>query len=422
MKILNIISFIFLTLILAGCSENSNYKTGFLRGMVSDAATMFTISNVQVVIFNANSNAPVGATHKTDIDGWYNVELSPGRYYATFSKLGYDNIPPEGISPLSLNVYAGHTTEYSVKMIASNVTGGGSISGRATLDGHGFGGILVTAGDTAKGYSSVSDGEGYFVINNIPAGSYKVQGWYSGFESTDTTVTVSKGTETNNLKIILTLNGGGRVTGKITFLATTNIEVDVALVHPLTRQTIPGLSVMTVSQEYNIPNVPSGRYLARATYANDTKVVDPDWIIKNGEPFVTVNHDTVVMDFSVTGAVELLSPTNASTSTQPVVISDSLPMFTWAPYSSADNYVIEVINQSGRVIWGGFSDNWSVRNIVTTNTQIRFNSDTSATERLKSGMIYRWKIYASKEDHREPYGWKLISTSEDQVGIIKFGK
>jgi len=408
-------------LVIMGCSNDTTKPiTGYLKGMVTNSVTSFPLSNVQVLIFNANTNAPVGTAQKTGFDGRYSVELPPGNYYATFSKLGYDNIPPEGISPLPLNVIAGRTTNYSVQMIVSNIVGGGSISGRVTYMGSGLGGVLVTAGDTTKGYSSVTDGGGYFVINNIPAGSYTMQGWYSGYESTDTLVVVNTGAETDNIRIILTAGSAGTVTGKITFLATTNIEVDVALVHPLTRHTIPGLSTMTVSQNYTLLNVPPGKYLARATYANDGKVVDPDWIIKNGEPFVTVNRDTVVRDFSVTGAVELLSPTNAPTSTQPFEISDSLPLFIWVPYSSADDYVIEVINQNGRVIWGGFASNWSVRNVVTTETQIRFNSDTSAMESLVRGMIYRWKIYASKDDHREPYGWKLISASEDQMGIIKF--
>jgi hypothetical protein len=420
MRILNLVSISLLILVLAGCSDDSSPLTGYIKGVVTDAASSFSLQSVQVLIFDANTNAPVGTAQKTGIDGRYSAELSPGNYYVTFSKLGYDNIPPQGISPLSLHVVAGQTNTYSVQMIASGVAGRGSISGRVISSGNGFGGALVTAGDTTTGYSSVTDGEGYFIINNILAGSYTVQGWYSGYQSTDTTVDVSPGAVTENNRLILTMGGGGTVTGKITFLSTTNIEVDVALVYPLTRQTIPGLSVMTVSQEYTIPNVPPGTYLARATYANDTKVVDPDWIIKNGEPFVMVNRDTDVMDFSVTGAVELLSPTNVSTSTQPVAVTDSLPLFTWSAYSSAEDYVVEVINQNGRVIWGGFTTDWSVRNVVTTNTQIRFNSDTTATEALKPGMIYRWKIYASKADHRELYGWKLISASEDQMGIIKF--
>ena len=60
------------------------------------------------------------------------------------------------------------------------------------------------------------------------------------------------------------------------------------------------------------------RSLARASYANDGIVMDPDWIVKNGEPFVTVSGSGTTRDFSVTGAISLDAPTNASNSTVPV--------------------------------------------------------------------------------------------------------
>ena len=67
----------------------------------------------------------------------------------------------------------------------------------------------------------------------------------------------------------------------------------MALTHPLTKETIPGLNAITLNRDYTITNVPDGTYLARATYANDGKVIDPDWIIKNGEPLVTVSGGSI---------------------------------------------------------------------------------------------------------------------------------
>jgi len=54
-----------------------------------------------------------------------------------------------------------------------------------------------------------------------------------------------------------------------------------------------------------------------------------------------------------------------------------------------------------------------------TQTSIRFNADSTATESLVPGRTYRWKVYVSKDDAKEPLGWKLISVSEDQRGLIK---
>ncbi len=47
----------------------------------------------------------------------------------------------------------------------------------------------------------------------------------------------------------------------------------------------------------------------------------------------------------------------------------------------------EVINQSGKVIWGGFGNNWTVRRVLIpkTQTSIQFNSDSTATEVLVPG-------------------------------------
>jgi hypothetical protein len=149
--------------------------------------------------------------------------------------------------------------------------------------------------------------------------------------------------------------------------------------------------------------------------------MDPDWILKFGQPSVTVANSAVALNFSVTNALQLTSPTNDLSSTQPVVAS-STPAFTWLAYASTDDYVIEVINASGKVIWGGISGtgNNAVRKVYVPKSQLSavYNFDNSASEPLKSGEIYRWRIYASKVDN-STLGWRLISSSEDQRGLIK---
>jgi hypothetical protein len=41
-----------------------------------------------------------------------------------------------------------------------------------------------------------------------------------------------------------------------------------------------------------------------------------------------------------------------------------------------------------------------------------------ASASLEVGKIYRWRIYASK-DAQGGASWNLISSSEDQMGLIK---
>lgn len=407
-----------------GCSNDEGGpvapSTGTLQGTITDATTLTGVAGIRIIVFDANTNAPLGSPTSTDNQGNYSIVISTGTYYLKLYKQGYDEVPARGLSPIPLNVAAGKTTTYSVSMYRSAMTNGGFISGRVTASGAPVAGVFVVADDSINGFSSVTSADGSYFIFNLPPNIYGVKAWLAGYNSTDTTVNILANSQSANVNLVLTSGTAGSVNGKISFLATTNIEVDVTLTHPWTRETIPGLSTMTVNQTYTINNVPNGRYLARATYANDGKVVDPDWIIKNGEPFVTVTGGMATRDFSVTGAVTLLSPTNIGASTQ-MVDADTAQVFRWEQYSSANDYVIEVINAQGRVIWGGFSNNWTVKNIVipTNQDSVRFNSDGNATERLMPGRIYRWKIYASKNDQREPTGWKLISTSEDQRGLIR---
>jgi len=417
------LAFLVFLLLPLGCSSSSSpvITTGILTGIITDIQTSTAIPGVRITIYYANSNAPVGGSFTTASDGSYGVELQEGTYYVKLSKQGYEQVPPKDISPLPINIPRNQTIDYSVQMFQSSITNAGSISGRVMSNGSSHSGVFVVASKSVQGFSSVTDGGGNFFIYNVPPDTYSVKGWIAGFTSTDTTVVVIANEVISNLSLKLTAGGTGAVDGQISLNATTNTEVDVALTDPNTRETIPGLSIQTINRNYVITSVPPGIYLARATFANDGKVMDPNWIIKNGQPYVSVGVDTVTRDFTVTGAAELIGPTNPSSSTQPVEIIDTLPIFSWNAYSSADHYIIEVINASGKVIWGGFSNNWNVRNVIIpkTQTNIRFNADSSATETLMEGKVYRWNIYVSKDDSGEPNGWKLISASEDQRGLFK---
>lgn len=412
---------VFLMLMIA-CEPGS--KTGTLTGIVTDMTDSAVLEGVRVTIFDANTNAPVGSAISTDSSGTYSRDLEPGTYFVKMSKQGYDDVPVRNIAPLPLTVTARETTEYSVQMTRSSLTNAGYISGTVEAPGTLDRNVLVVASDGSSGFSSVTDSDGSYLIFNVPAGSYTVKGWTAGFQSDEQSVTVTQNTETADVDLTLTEGADGTVTGHITFLATDNAEVDVALTHPLTRETIPGLITKTISMLYTIETVPDGTYLARATYENDGKVMDPDWIVKNGEPYVTVSGSTVQRDFSVTGAVTLTAPTNESDNPQPFEITETSPTLSWIAYPSSSDYVVEVIDSNGTVIWGGFNDDYTEKKVSVSKSQtsVTYNFDGSATGGLEAGKIYRWRIYASKDSTQEPTGWKLISVSEDQMGIIKIVK
>jgi len=410
-----------LTLI-SGCSSDDGPAppaTGILRGTVTDLSSGQVLPDARVVVSDAGSNIPLGAL-TTGADGTYGAEIPPGSYTVKVSRQGYDPAPPRDIAPYPVTVMAGQTTGFSVQMTPSSVVGGGAIAGRVTNATTGVAGVLVVAESGLTGYSTLTDGNGNYWIFNVPPDSYTVKAQAAHMVSSSVSVTVPATSQVSNVNITVSPTATGAVSGHVTFLATTNVEVDVTLLNQKSGEPVPGLTAPTVGMFFVIPSVPPGTYLARASYNNDGKVMDPDWIVKNGQPIVTVGSDTVDRDFSLTGAVEVLAPTNPASLTQPVPVQGTRPVFSWSPYSSADDYVIEVSDQNGRVLWGGFENNWTVRKVVIprTNTSIEYDVDSTATEALQVGRVYRWRVYASKDDTREPTGWKLISVSEEQRGLI----
>lgn len=413
-----------MSVVTLSCKDNTEIPTtGTLKGTVTASSNSQVLGNVRVTVYDANTNAPIGSSVLTLSNGTYQIQLLPGTYYLNLSKQGYNGIPAAGITPVPVTVALETVTVNDFQMQPSSVVNGGSISGKViTSDGNAVAGVLVVASYLTNGYSTVTGADGTYYIYNVPAGTYQVQGFLANYNSPAQSVAVTASTESTGKNITMTLGATGSVTGTVSFLATNNGEVDVTLINPLTKETIPGLVTKTVGGAYLISKIPNGTYIARASYSNDTYVVDPDWILKNGEPMVIITGgNAVAQNFSVTGAVMLVSPTNALTTTIPVEVIGSTPTFTWLAYSSTSDYVIEVSDINGNVIWGGFTKTGltTTKNlplILKAQLSIVFNSDGTATTTLKSKSTYRWRIYASKDD--TALGWKLISVSEEQQGLF----
>jgi hypothetical protein len=246
----------------------------------------------------------------------------------------------------------------------------------------------------------------------------------AGYEADNVTITVlSSSTPSANATITLKQVSGATLRGKVTFLAIENSFVDISLVDPSTFSAIPGLSTFsdTSGLDYKINNIPSGTFLAWASFKNDGYVMDPDWIFKNpGVLNVTFTEgDTLNLNFSVTGAITINSPTNPADSIYPAIAYSTTPVFKWTKYPSAKEYIIEVRKMNGDIIWGGFNADGTVNHspIEFHTTSVTFNFDGTASESLQAGEIYQWKIYA--DFYGTPGVQQLISASEDLMGIFK---
>ncbi|WP_235689711.1 carboxypeptidase-like regulatory domain-containing protein [Fulvivirga lutea] len=425
MKINIVYSLLALLVIFSSCDDGDDGApaTGTLSGTITDGADGTGLLDASIIVFNSDTNTPIN-TVVSDADGNYAVNLEPGTYFTKVTKQGYFSVPAQGVSGIPFTIEAGVTITQDITLFESNDNNLGLISGEVTSGGTGIGGVLIVAQGGGEAYSSVSNSEGVYKMFNVGTGNYLVEGFIAGYNSGNASATVALDIETENVDIELNEGAGGSLTGQLQFLATENAEVDVALVHPKTKETIPGLSTFTNGGAYILSNIPDGTYIARATFANDNLVMDPNNIFKFGEPQVSIVGTAEEQDFAVTGSVELIAPTNTLSSVTPFETTDTAPVFNWVAYPSTSDYVIEVTDATtGEVIWGGIQQDGtaSVKNIEipSSQTSIQYNEDGNATvAALEVGKVYRWRIMASKDAQAAP-GWNLISASEDQVGLIK---
>jgi len=434
MKHKSSIAFLFIlivTTVFFSCKKNKDTEvtTGQLKGIVKDAATSSPLENVSVIIFNADNNSPIGQTLKTNSSGEFSADLSPGNYFLKLSRQGYYSVPPPTLDAVPFGISLGQLTQSDAAMFPFSTSNAGWIVGKVTSSGSPVQGALVVAtdGQNKIAFSTSSDQNGDYSIFNIPAGSFNVQAYLASYNSSSAVAAVTTGVGTTGINIDLQKNGNATLSGSIRNLAIDNKDVDITLVHPITKETIPGLTTSTSNLVYSLANIPNGIFIARASYKNDMRVMDPDRIAKFGEPVVTVSGGSCspsTLTFDVTGPVTLNAPTNSLSTTVPVAASTK-PTFQWTPYPSTTDYVIEVMDAStGQVVWGGFdkSGPLPVKKIIipSSQTSIVYNANATATiADLVPGKIYRWRIYASKNDVTSSTGWTLISSSEDQVGLIK---
>lgn len=415
---------------LVACKKNSDVATtGQLKGIVKDATTSSPLADVSVVIFNADNNSPIGQTLKTSSSGEFSIDLIPGNYFVKLSRQGYYPVPAPLLEAVPFSITGSQLTQSDAEMFPSQSTNAGWIQGKVTSGGSPVQGALVVATDGTNkiAFSTSTDANGDYAIFNVTGGSYNVQAYIATYNSAVVPASVSSNTATANINIELQKTGSAILTGNVRNLAIENKDVDIALVHSITKETIPGLTTKTTSLAYSLTNIPNGNFIARATYNNDLRVMDPDRITKFGEPTVSVSAGACTpsaLTFDVTGPVTLNAPTNALANTVPVTASAN-PTFQWTAYPSTSDYVIEVMDAStGQIVWGGFdkSGTLPVKKIIIpgSQTSVLYNSNSTATiTSLVPGKIYRWRVYASKNDVNSSTGWTLISTSEDQVGLLK---
>jgi hypothetical protein len=413
------------SIIYVGCSDKSSpaapvETTGTLKTVILSASDSSGIAIANVVLYNADNNEAI-LRQSSSSNGECSFECDPGNYFVRISAQGYNSSPPKNNTPIPFQVDKGENVTRKFLLNPLDVSQPGQISGSVSPVINNV--LIIAEENDGSQYSAVTGPDGYFVLFNLPYGNYSLLAYKAGYEEDTVMVAaLSSSTPSATATIKLMQVSGTTLRGKVTFLAIENSFVDISLLDSATFSAVPGLSTFsdTSTLDYKISNIPSGTFLAWASFKNDGYVMDPDWIFKNPNVLnVTFTEgDTANLNFSVTGAITINSPTNPPDSIYPAT-ANSTPVFEWTEYPSAKEYIIEVRKMNGDIIWGGFNADGTINHspIDFHTTSVSFNFDGTASETLHAGEIYQWKVYA------DLYGnlgvQQLISASEDLMGIFK---
>jgi len=418
---------------LAGCGgggggSSEKIPTGTLDLTVIDGESATPISGARVIVVDGGTGESIDLL-SSDADGNASKVYETGALQLRVSTQGYTQSPPPGIPPLPVQILPDQTTSITVSLYALAAGDRGLISGQVT-DSQGRPAVaalvVATAGDGTL-LSTIAGPDGSYTLHNVPAGSTTLSAFLGGsnFPTSDPVTVTADAESIQDLTAVSTATG--EISGHVSFTAISGDIIDITLLHPGTRDPLPGLRVLTnAGGDYVLTGVPFGDFEIIASLENDGFVLDPDESVTQGVPTVQISEamPVITRGFKVTGSVRLTNP--ASTTDGIIPELGSIPTFTWvkaSSYASADYFVVEVVDESGETVWGGFDSANNFMPLVTVpqgnELRIDYNSDGTATLAvLEVGRHYQFRVYAAVNDANETRGYRLLSASETLDGIF----
>jgi hypothetical protein len=410
-----------------------------IHGRVIDLATGAGISGAHIVGVDVNGAAATGVA-VSDSEGNYELAIPTLRTAiedgtpAAVLELtlradaqNYESFPGTIRQPLPIDTAVAVATEGGTYVIESSLTeigllalvdggGTGSIKGRVDLPGDGRG-ILVVAEAAGKGYPVIAALDGDYQIFNLPPEHYVVRAYVVGHVYEVAEVDVAAATVTANLALTDQLPGS--LTGKVGivdgngFFVTSVVAFVESTFDPLTGRGVPppGLRAPSsgppnIMTDFTLENIPPGRYVVVAAFENDGLVRDPDQCIAGTDDVhVEIVAGTVTpapSEFKVTGALAVQTPGSVSAE----LVLDTTPTFTWADDSSEDQYLVEVFDAYGQVVW------------TTTMAGVSGGIPTLdyAGPALLSSMYYQYRVTSSAQAPSKPRCNR--SRTEDLKGVF----
>jgi 5-hydroxyisourate hydrolase-like protein (transthyretin family) len=205
-------------------TSNVNFalnKSAIITGTVTDSVTSAALSGIAV--YASSSTSGFAAAAVTNSSGKYtmNTNLGTGTYNVSVL------LPAGHISNTITGVAVTAGNQYTVNV---PLNPSGIISGRVTTTtGTPVAGASVTASAGTNFGFATTNATGYYrITDGLDTGSYTVFASYGGGFATATGVSVTRGQETGNVDLQLTLLPSGTITGRVT--NTTGSPISLAYV------------------------------------------------------------------------------------------------------------------------------------------------------------------------------------------------
>jgi hypothetical protein len=272
--------------------------------------------------------------------------------------------------------------------------------------------VVAESGGGGLAQAAIASRDGDYQIFNVPTGSASVQAYAQGVNYDGADADVSGGA---NTEVDLAINdqAPGTVTGTVQIVnAPGEAQTSVILVLESTfdetfgrGQSIPGMRdpesgvTPNITSEYTIEGVPAGRYVVLGAFENDALVRDPDLSIGGTSTLhidVSAGGTTTVDGFKITEALEVLSPGADG----PEEVTGT-PVFSWADDSSEDQYLVEVFDAFGEIIW----------DTTISGSSGQDPSVTYEGPALEPGGFYQFRATSSKSGSN-------LSRTEDLKGVF----
>tara|TARA_R110002096_G_scaffold434832_1_gene658129 strand:- start:134595 stop:135980 length:1386 start_codon:yes stop_codon:yes gene_type:complete len=402
-----------------------------LQGQVFELGSADAIEGARIVALDVNG-APVSSVAISSADGAYALPIpsvrsgdegTPTSLELTLraDAFGYQSFPSGLRQALPIDTRTAEQTESSlvVDSVLTQVgliplpagAGTASIAGTVELPANG-GGVLVVA-ETSEGnaQTAIANRDGEYQIFNVDAGSTTVVAYALDANYQPSTVDIATSTETT-VDIALSDASTGTVTGAVQIVNTPGgsmtsvvLAIESTFNEAFGRgQTVPGMRdpapgiAPNLLGEYSISGVPVGRYVVLAAFENDDLVRDPDISIGGTSTLhieVTAGGNTEVEGFKVTEALAVQSPGADG----PEEVTGT-PTFRWEDDSSEDEYVVEVFNAFGEIIW-----NTSIPGSSGQDPSVVYDGPA-----LESGHYYQFRATSFKG--------AALSRTEDLKGVF----